>query len=362
MKLHFSKEELNKVYDLLSQKELNISFADMYLCLFNDPTAIKEDDINIEVMEKEISRKEAYISLFANYLELDMNNKENIELIDKFVKPSIEEIDINEYKNNPYYKTIKSASFKDKEYELTYDHYEPYELIPLDEIKVDYEHNFEEYSTLAFSSNRLDFLALKQNQETWMCITPNEINTMKQSVNEARGDVLVFGLGLGYYPFMISLKEEVRNITIIEKDKTIISLFKKHLLSLFPYKNKITIIEDDAYHYLLNNKKKYDYAFVDLWHNPNDGLPIYLKFKSLEKTSNIKQFSYWIETSMKALYIRCFLIVLEEQLHGSTDKDYKYSENDIDVIINNLYFQTKNIHFYKKEDVINYINNKLFIY
>ena len=41
----------------------------------------------------------------------------------------------------------------------------------------------------------------------------------------------------------------------------------------------------------------YDFVFVDIWHDPSDGIDLYLKFKSLEK-KNIK-YSYWIEDTIK---------------------------------------------------------------
>ena len=60
-----------------------------------------------------------------------------------------------------------------------------------------------------------------------MLITPNEIETMKKSISEATGNVLTYGLGLGYYAYMVSMKENVESVTIVEKDKEIIDLFKK---------------------------------------------------------------------------------------------------------------------------------------
>ena len=41
------------------------------------------------------------------------------------------------------------------------------------------------------------------------------------------------------------------------------------------------------------------------------------------------------------MYRRCALIVLEELLNGSTDNDYKKANNEIDKIINKIYFDNK---------------------
>ena len=59
-----------------------------------------------------------------------------------------------------------------------------------------------------------------------MSLNPNEIETMKPFINKGHGNVLVLGLGMGYVPFMMALKDDVRHITIIEKDKNIIGVKK----------------------------------------------------------------------------------------------------------------------------------------
>jgi spermidine synthase len=95
---------------------------------------------------------------------------------------------------------------------------------------------------------------------------------------------------------MISLKENVNKITIIENNEDIINIFKKYLLPQFKFKNKIEIINDDALNYA-TKKLNYDYVFVDIWHDPSDGIDLYLKFKKLE-VKGIK-YDYWIEQTMK---------------------------------------------------------------
>ena len=60
------------------------------------------------------------------------------------------------------------------------------------------------------------FPAILENDRIWMTVTPNEIETMKEPVDQAFGNVLTFGFGLGYYAYMISEKEEVTSITVVE--------------------------------------------------------------------------------------------------------------------------------------------------
>lgn len=173
-----------------------------------------------------------------------------------------------------------------------------------------------------------------------MNISPNEINTMAPSIKEAKGNVLVLGLGLGYYAFMVSEKDDVEKVTIIENDENIINIFNNYLFKFFPHKEKIQIIKNDAYKFTNENAHKFNYIFVDLWHNPEDGLPIYLKFKAIEKEGI--QYFYWLENGLKAMYNRCLLTVVEEQFANAPESAYEKSENDIDQIINNLYHKLKN--------------------
>ena len=137
-------------------------------------------------------------------------------------------------------------------------------------------------------------------------------------IDEATGDVLVCGLGLGYYPFMVSLKKDVKSITVIEKDPNIIKIFKENLFKFFPNKDKIHIVQDDAIKYLKETRNNFTYCFIDLWHNPEDGLPLYLRLKPLEKKNT--KYAYWLETGIKAMYRRCALIVIEEVINGPFDK------------------------------------------
>ena len=134
-----------------------------------------------------------------------------------------------------------------------------------------------------------------------MKITPNEEKKKKKPIANAKGKVCTYGLGLGYYPYMISLKKEETSIIIGEKNKEIISLFKEYILPQFPDKEKITLIEDDAFNYAQTQmgKENFDVVFTDLWHDPLDGREMYIKMKSFEKNSPHSHFDYWIEKTLQ---------------------------------------------------------------
>ena len=121
---------------------------------------------------------------------------------------------------------------------------------------------------------------------------------MKNPIAEAHGKVLTYGLGLGYYAYMVSEKSEVESVTVIECDDDAINLFKHHILPQFPNATKIKIIKCDAFEFALSDKATaYDCVFADIWHDPSDGLEPYVFLKALEKPG--VRYSYWIENTLK---------------------------------------------------------------
>ena len=155
--------------------------------------------------------------------------------------------------------------------------------------------NFVEIPRVGYFEEEFEYLAVLENNNEWMLITPNEINTMKPVIDEVKGNVVTFGLGLGYFAYMTSIKDDVNSVTIVERDDNVIKLFEEHILPSFSNKNKIKIVKSDAFEFA-KDMEGYDYAFVDLWHDVSDGVDLYLKMRSMEK-ENIK-YRYWIEDSL----------------------------------------------------------------
>lgn len=220
---------------------------------------------------------------------LEITDKELIHEFDKIVF----ELDKNKYEDNLYYKNISFKNIKSNKWSFRYESYKPYEAFVFNDLR---KINDKLYPCIGYFKEGYKYPAVLENNREWMLITPNEIETMERPINEATGNVLTYGLGLGYYAYMVSMKEDVKTVTIVEKDKEIIELFNKYILPQFRFKDKIRIINMDAFEYFKKNIY-YDFVFVDIWHDPSDGIDLYLKFKSLEK-KNIK-YSYWIEDTIK---------------------------------------------------------------
>lgn len=348
MLINLTKEELKKCQRLLDVKESNISAAEIYIEYLNfHYNDIKK--IDIDNLTKKYSKSEAFFKAFLNKMEIDENDKEFSE-IDKINKVSqFDLLDSNEYKNNDYYKAIGQIKCKEKDWQFVTLKYQPYEAFTYDELIIDDEY-FVEHTPFGYFENDFPYLAVLQGEKIWMSVIPHEINTMKDAIYNAHGRVLVLGLGLGYYLYNIASKKEVTFIDVIEFDPAIIDLFNKYLLNKMPHYEKINIKLADAFEYL-KKPNKYDYVFVDIYHNVGDGESAYLKCKSLEKFHSNTKFDYWIEKSILAMLRRQTLTVFEENLNGYKDIDYQKAENLNDEIINSIYKQTKNIKINSYKDL-----------
>lgn len=341
MKINLNKEDKAKFLKLLDIKEVNMAVASMFM-EYN--TYYGTVDAN--EMKKSKDRDNTYLNAFLNFFSINKRIKENKDIIEKSIKPAIKEIDSTIIKNDPYYQTIKIDSIQDGEYFLGNIKYYPYQSFAYDDVEVIDDDYYREISKIGYFDQDVPFLTISKNNVIWMSITPNETWTILPAVERSFGKVITFGLGLGYYPFMCSLKEDVESITIIEFDENIIKLFKKHLLPLFPYKEKIKIIHADAFKYCEENNinELFDFAYMDIWHGAEDGLPFYFKFKKYEENTHCK-IEYWLEESIIALCRRCMIVVIEELLNGATDENFTHAENELDEIINDLYFYTKDLEF-----------------
>ena len=342
MKLLLNKADKNKVISLLENKENNIIIADMLLDFFSYVDAIDSAE-----NEKE------YLSKMMEFWELDPDSAENLSILHDLILPGLKELETSIIRNNPYYKIITNKASLGP-YSLDFQTYYPYQGFSYDEITI--TDNYKEISKVGYFKEQVKFPVLKEGKKVWMSLNPNEIKTMEPDINKARGHIVIYGLGLGYFPFMICEKENVKSITIIERDSKIIEMFNKHILPRFPQKHcPISIIQGDALKY--KNLQKADFAYVDLWHDPSDGLPIYIKMKRIEKQFPNCEFHYWLEPSILSLYRRCYLTVVEESMHGYGDSNYQSADNFTDEVINDIYFKTKNLVINSYEALLDNISD-----
>lgn len=271
-------------YNNLILNALSI-YLNEYECSIT-PSQIKK------VMECGVDELFAYKLLLSNYLAI-----ENQDVIDMYFDKMVHKLEVKDYIRNPYYENIPFNNKKIDSWQIKKGKYKPYELFVFDDFK--YENDLV-IPQVGYFNEPFYYLAVYDNNRLWMSITPNEINTMKEPINKAKGNVLTFGLGLGYFAYMCSLKDDVKSVTIVEKDERVIKLFKDNILPYFASIEKINIIKEDAYVYLSKmNDDMYDYVFVDIYHDAGDGKEVYLKMNQYRNRFKKTIFEYWIYNTIK---------------------------------------------------------------
>ena len=286
------------------------------------PDAISEEMISAVCEGGRIRPEDAIAAILSELFGLDTErNDEDRSLFRDYLMPSIRIMDAEKYRSDPYYKNIKLENITHGHWEIRKEAYEPYRAVIAGDMII--HSDFSEIPPLGFFTERFEFPAVLEDGNEWMTLTPVDLDTCEDAISRARGKVITFGLGLGYYAYMVSEKEDVESITVIEKSREVIELFKKYILPQFPNKDKVRIIEADAFIYAEENmpSEGYDFAFVDTWRDASDGAPMYKKMKALEHLSPTTEFSYWIEN---------FLISrLRAERFYDINERYKAGENEL---------------------------------
>ena len=309
--------ELSKIYERMDKNDLFVRICAEYL---NNYERLVTPEIMNEITGED---KRLDQSAFAHFLSSAFIEDEELEneFFKDYFLPSIKKLSSEEYLDNPYIKSIPINDQKSGNWTLSYQKYAPYEGFVRDDFTL--FDDYREVCNIGFFDKEFSFPTVFENGIEWMAIKPNEIETMKVPIEKANGKVVTFGLGMGYFAYMASLKENVSSVTIVERDKNVISLFKTHILPYFQNANKIKIVESDAFDYVKNqmSSEGFDYAFVDLWHDTSDGVDLYVKMKKLEHFSKNTKFEYWIEKSiLVTIRKKIFYAILESDEKGRSKR------------------------------------------
>nr|DAL67563.1 MAG TPA: Thermospermine synthase ACAULIS protein biosynthesis, tetraamine, thermospermine, spermidine [Bacteriophage sp.] len=108
------------------------------------------------------------------------------------------------------------------------------------------------------------YVRLINRGECVMSDTPMEKETNRDFVRNAHGNVLIGGLGIGLIILAIQDKEDVKQITVVEKNREVIELVGKQL----PLNPKVNIVNDDVFEY--KPLIKYNTIYMDIWNYINE--------------------------------------------------------------------------------------------
>ena len=277
--------------------ELNFRLTRLYADYLEHYNEIINADMMRELCsDGQIDEKDGFVAILCQIFGLDYDASAfDRSLIRDYITPSVRVLDAEKYRNNPYYKNILIPNIKEGRWELKKEKYPAYRgVIAADMIMQD---NFREIPPLGFFKEEFEFPAVLEDGNEWMTLTPVDLDTSDEAIERAHGKVVTFGLGLGYYAYMVSEKPSVDSITVVEKSTDVIALFEKHILPQFSHPQKVRIVNADAFEYAETQMPKecFDLAFVDTWRDASDGAPMYERMKKLEHLSPNTEFVYWIE-------------------------------------------------------------------
>ncbi len=270
------------------------------IILNNVPDFITEEFMQDMLYDTDCSEDALFGAILARGIGLDIDKiPTHNELYKRYFFEMVHLLDNSVYENNLYYKTIEFPELKGKKWSFGRAQYKPYQAFVCNDFK--HKSDGRVIPQIGFFNKTFSYPVVYENGREWMSITPNEIETMVHGIQKSRGKTLTFGLGLGYFAFMASVKDNVQEVTVVERDEEIIEMFKKYLLVQFPNKEKIRIIKSDAFEYAQTQMKNggFDFVYTDLWHDPSDGVALYKKMKDMEKYSPNSEFAYWIEPTIR---------------------------------------------------------------
>jgi hypothetical protein len=290
--------DITKIKELRKTLDRNLRVAELYSAYLSSvPTMINADMISMLTDDGAISEKEAIVAILSEAFGLDFSRSaEDRALIKDHITPSVNLLSKDKYDSDPYFVNIKPRNIKSERWEIKNETYPAYRAFVSADVKL--LPDMREVFPLGYFKSDFTFPAILEDGDEWMTLTPVDTDTVTKEIADAHGKVITFGLGLGYYTYMVSNKDNVSSVTVVERDHEVIKLFCEHILPRFTNKDKVNIIEADAFEFAASQemiREEYDYAFVDTWRDASDGAPMYLKMKKLERLHPKTEFSYWVE-------------------------------------------------------------------
>ncbi len=330
-------------HDLVTVEKLRQTVAnnDRILLLLSNylnltPRLLDAKTVSEFAQECSLPTADAFRVLFSAVCGLDVpKNADDRRLERLYLNVGLRCLSPLPYLNDAYVKAIRFGDLTVGKWKFTHESFHAYEpFVCGHPILTD---DFREIPQIGFFEKEFRFPAVLENGVDWMTVTPNEVETMKEPIEKANGRVLTYGLGLGYYAFHASQKANVDSVTVVERDDKLIHLFKDRILPQFPQKEKIRVVSADAFSFTEEQmtENQFDFAFVDLWHDQSDGLPMYIKMKRLEARFPHTEFAYWIEPTILSTLRHMVL----DKLFDDGDKTEVRNFGEIATMLSDGYLQ-----------------------
>lgn len=271
----------------------NLELLKRLRIFFNDnPRQVTLDMIK-DVERMGVGEDYAYASLLCNFLDLDDS------FIDRYLVMMLKKEKVDKYINNPFYQKMNIAPTRVGRYDIDYHYIEDYELFKHDEIYEYFDGRL--LPQIGYFDEALKCLSITTGERVVYQYNPYLVNALTLPIEEAKGSVYCFGLGIGYFAYMAHLKEDVKKVTIFEENKDLISLFNELILDKFDYKEKIKVVHASPLPYLKNknNKISANYVFINCWKDLETGVREYPKYKKACDARSKMNVDYFLKTSIE---------------------------------------------------------------
>jgi hypothetical protein len=103
--------------------------------------------------------------------------------------------------------------------------------------------------------------------ETWMSLSPMEVESQELACRHARGHTVVMGLGMGWVAANIALQPTVERVTVVERDADVLELFGRcQVLEGLPASaaRKVELVQADALQWQPKGAPV-DFLYADIW-------------------------------------------------------------------------------------------------
>lgn len=250
------------------------------------------------------AEQRVYLSMLGAFLGLDTDHSEEDRyILENYLQPGLRRLEAASWQEDPFYRNVRIDPAARDGWELAWQEYKPYELFLRDDLIL--TEDLRQIPSLGYFAEPFRYPSVLQDGREWMSVKPSEIASSRSAIDAARGRVVTFGLGLGYFAYMAARKHEVSSVTVVERDPAVISLFREHILPQISEKEKISVIQADAFDYLEHQMSlsQPDFVFMDIWHDISDGVDLYLRARPYEARFPHTRFMYWIERSLQCALV-----------------------------------------------------------
>lgn len=226
-------------------------------------------------------------------------------------------IDTDTWQKSPYHSAIRLDQISDASFRYETELLQDHELFNADEVQPDPDRELNDSMILRALNKPCSAVLLYQNDEVWMLDAPSESATNDRAAAKAHGNVITFGLGIGYYIYMCLKNPAVTSIAAVENSETTIQMFKKEILPQFHTDIPIQIIHADAFDcYTDDFLKPYDSIYTDIWQSSADGLEI-IERLLMQSDQPLDKADFWIENSCMETMWALMMIAFEEIMTSS---------------------------------------------